>query len=476
MAQKFEYFVVFAEMRTGSNFLEANLNAFDGIACHGEAFNPHFIGYPNREEILGVSQEARDSSPTTLLDAVKETPDTLSGFRFFHDHDGRVLGEILDDPKCAKIILTRNPMDSYVSWKIAQATGQWKLTDVRKRKDSKVHFDAQEFTQHIANLQDFQVYLLNSLQRSGQTAFYVAYEDLKDIEVMNGLARYLGVEGRLEELDGKLKPQNPSHISEKVENFDDIPATLAELDQFNLARTPNFEPRRGPAVPTYVAAPESGLMFLPIAGAPNDDVQAWLAQLDGASIDQLITGMNQKTLRQWKRQKTPHRSFTVIRHPVARAHAAFCRVILSTGPGSYSKIRRTLRNRFGLSIPDEMPDETYDVAAHQMAFAQYLQFVRANLAGQTAIRQDGYWATQAAIVSGFNAVSPPDAVLREEELQEGLSQLARSIGSATEASVSVKTKDTPYQLADIYSAHIEELTRDAYQRDYITFGFGDWQA
>ena len=53
MTGNFDYFVVFAEMRTGSNFLESNLNAFDGIECHGEAFNPHFIGYPNKTELLG---------------------------------------------------------------------------------------------------------------------------------------------------------------------------------------------------------------------------------------------------------------------------------------------------------------------------------------------------------------------------------------------------------------------------------------
>ena len=52
----FDYFVVFAEMRTGSNFLEANINAFDGLSCLGEAFNPHFIGYPDNEKILGVTQ------------------------------------------------------------------------------------------------------------------------------------------------------------------------------------------------------------------------------------------------------------------------------------------------------------------------------------------------------------------------------------------------------------------------------------
>ncbi|MEL7131520.1 MAG: nodulation protein NodH, partial [Pseudomonadota bacterium] len=46
---KFDYFVVFAEMRTGSNFLEANLNALDGLSCYGEAFNPGFIGYPKKD-------------------------------------------------------------------------------------------------------------------------------------------------------------------------------------------------------------------------------------------------------------------------------------------------------------------------------------------------------------------------------------------------------------------------------------------
>jgi len=42
----FDYFIVFAEMRTGSNFLNANLNAIDAIACQGEGINPHFLGYP----------------------------------------------------------------------------------------------------------------------------------------------------------------------------------------------------------------------------------------------------------------------------------------------------------------------------------------------------------------------------------------------------------------------------------------------
>ena len=76
MTQKFESFVVFAEMRTGSNFLEANLNSFDGISCHGEAFNPFFMGYPKSEPILGVDQAMRDADPMTLVHAIRDQSTT----------------------------------------------------------------------------------------------------------------------------------------------------------------------------------------------------------------------------------------------------------------------------------------------------------------------------------------------------------------------------------------------------------------
>ncbi|GAA6209776.1 hypothetical protein NBRC116601_30690 [Cognatishimia sp. WU-CL00825] len=475
MSDTFDYFVVFAEMRTGSNFLEANINAIDGLACHGEAFNPHFIGYPNHTTILDVDLAEREDDPQALVDAIKADSTALGGFRFFHDHDPRILESCLNDPRCGKIILTRNPMDSYVSWKIAQATGQWKLTDVRKRKDSQVVFDAEEFTVHVAKLQAFQVFLLNTLQKSGQTAFYVAYEDLQDVDVMNGLAKYLGVSGRIDALDSKLKRQNPSHISDKVANFEAIPAAISDLDQFNLSRTPNFEPRRGAAVPTYVAAPDTGLMFLPIAGGPDQEIISWLANLDGKDPADLVTKMNQKQLRQWKRGHQPHRAFCVLRHPVVRAHHTFCTKILSTDAGSYKKIRRTLRNRYGLPIPDTLPDVLYDANAHRMAFAEYLKFVRANLVGQTAIRQDAFWASQASIVTGFSGFALPDVILREDEAEQGLKNLANQVGREEVPELTKGLDSAPFSLDEIYDDAIEALTREAYQRDYVTFGFENWR-
>ncbi|WP_370399584.1 nodulation protein NodH [Sulfitobacter sp. JB4-11] len=475
MSARFQSFVVFAEMRTGSNFLEANLNAFDGVACHGEAFNPHFIGYPNNKPVLGVDLATRDADPLKLLAALRDDPAQLSGFRYFHDHDPRVFDAIIEDQTCAKIVLTRNPVESYVSWKIAQETGQWKLTDVKAHKAAKARFDEREFERHLEALQQFQITLLNRLQTTGQTAFYVAYEDLQSVEVMNGLAQYLGVTARLEGLDQKLKKQNPSPISAKVGNYEEMLMALGRMDRFDLTRTPNFEPRRGPNVPSYVAAPTSGLLYLPLRSGPMDRVTAWMAAVDGVAEDALQTKMNQKDLRQWKRQHPGHRSFTVLRHPVARAHDAFCRHILGTGKGSYLQLRKTLMRRYNMPLPENGPDAAYDLAAHRRAFGAFLGFLKGNLSGQTAIRVDPSWCTQAQAITGFSELCLPDQLVREDEMAEALPALARRARCATSAAVSSVPSDIgPFKLADFYDGEIEKQAREAYQRDYMSFGFSDW--
>ncbi|MCT4611717.1 MAG: sulfotransferase family 2 domain-containing protein [Pelagimonas sp.] len=475
MSQNFDCFVVFAEMRTGSNFLEANLNAFEGITCHGEAFNPHFIGYPNSEDILGLSQEERDRDPMRLVNQIRmATPSGIGGFRYFHDHDQRILQDILKDPKVGKIILTRNPVDSYVSWKIAQATGQWKLTNVKKRKDGQARFDAQDFEQHMSTLQGFQVLLLNALQVTGQTAFYVAYEDLQDVDVMNGLAKWLGVDARLDSLNTALKKQNPQPISEKVVNFGEMEQALTRLDRFNLSRTPNFEPRRGPVVPGYIAAAQTPLLYMPIRSGPEAAVRQWLCALDDVNDNQLLNDFSQGTLRSWKRERPGHRSFTVIRHPLARAHEAFCSKILTTEKGSFRGIRKTLRRAHNLPIPEEEPGADYDLDSHRTAFTAFLAWVKANLSGQTAVRVDGHWATQAQCIQGMAEFTLPDMVIRETEMQDYLPALAMQAGHTAPPDPMQVPNHAPYSLAQIYDDQIESLARDAYQRDYTMFGFSDW--
>ena len=471
----FDYFVVFAEMRTGSNFLETNINIFDGLTCHGEAFNPHFIGYPQSDNILGVTQKERDADPQKLVDQIKAA-DGLNGFRFFNNHDQRLLDICMADRRCAKIILTRNPVESFVSWKIASATGQWKLTNASHAKTRKIDFSDREFEAHLEALQAFQITLLNTLQKLGQTAFYIAYEDLQSVDMMNGLADYLGCQNRIASLDKSLKKQNPMPMSEKVVDFAAMERSLAKLDRFNLNRTPNFEPRRGPMTPTYFAAPRSGLLYMPVKSGPNDTICDWMGRLDDVTADDVRTDFSQKELRQWKRKHPGHRSFTVLRHPLARAHAAFCKHILNTGEGSYVEIRNTLRKVHRVLLPNDAAAESYDAVAHRTAFLSWLVFLKANLGGQTALRVDGSWASQLTLLQGMSSFGVPDMILREDRLRGDLAMLSGQLGRTSMPEPSLETDPYAARLMDIYDKEVEKAGRDACQRDYLAFGFGDWQS
>ncbi|MCC7319976.1 MAG: nodulation protein NodH [Rubellimicrobium sp.] len=468
---RFDLFVMFAEMRTGSNLLEANLNAIPGLACHGEAFNPHFLGYPDTPALLGVTMAQRQEDPGRLIATIRAQAQVLGGFRFFNDHDPRVLDLVLPDPRCAKIILTRNPVESYVSRKIAAATGQWKLTNAKHARSEVVRFDPAEFEDHLERLQQFQIRLHHALQTTGQTAFHLDYEDVQDLEVMNGLAAFLGVEGRLDQPDRRLKKQNPEPLEEKVANFAEMEQALARLDRFNLTRTPNFEPRRGPGIPGFVAAARTPLLHLPVKGGPEAAVSDWLTALD---VAEPLRDFTHKSLRQWKGARPGHRSFAVIRHPLARAHATFCDRILGTGPGSYLEIRETLRRHHGLALPDGTPGADWTDADHSAAFGAFLAFLKANLSARTGVRVDPAWASQAAVVQGMAGFALPDHILREEELPAALPALAAQVGHKGAPPPASDSDPHAARLSRILSPDLESLARDAYARDYMTFGFGAW--
>ena len=451
---------MFAEMRTGSNFLEANLNALPGVTCHGEAFNPVFIGRKDQTEFLGVTLAQREEDPALLLRRMRERTPGLSGFRYFHDHDPRIFDLVMDDPRCAKIVLTRNPLESYVSLKIAQATGQWKLTNPKNLKQAKARFDAVDFIEHLDGVQQFQIRLLRALQARGQTAFYIDYDDIPDLSVLNGLAAFLGVEARLEKVDASLTVQNPEPLGDKVTNAGQMEQALAKLDRFNLSRTPNFEPRRNAAIPGYVAARSVPLVFMPIKGAPNDPILAWMETLGGLERD-----FTHKTLRQWKRAHPGHRGFTILRHPLDRAHRAFH----ALEQGAMQPEQRNILTRVhGITLPRK--GEALDRDARRASFLAFLRFLKRNLSGQTGFRTEAGWASQAAILQGFANFQQPDLVLREDSLPEGLAFLCAELCLPVPA-ISLPRDDCDLALEAIRDGELEEAARDTYQRDYMAFGF-----
>lgn len=473
VVQRFHSFVIFAEMRTGSNFLERNLNAVPGIACLGEVFNPHFIGHPNTKEVLGYSQRQREARPDALLDAMRSAPE-ITGFRYFHDHDPRILDRLITDDTCAKIMLTRDSVDSFVSWKIAQTTGQWQLTDIKRRRAAKVTFDPVEFSAYTADVRQFRHEVIRRLQAAGQVAFPVAYNDLQSLDVINGVARYLGAEKGLAGLDQKLKVQNPSALADLVTNADVLEAALHRQNTRDLTAPPDVEPQRVAVVPTYILGAHTPLIYMPVRGGPVTVVAAWMAALDGVEIADLPTGLTQRELRQWKRTKPGHRSFTVIRHPVVRAHYAFCQHILGMGQPEFTAIRRTLIKRYNVPVPPDRPDSGYSLAQHRAGFKAFLQFLQPNLNGQTAVRIDPAWCSQTQAISGFGNMALPDMILREEEMESGLRALTQQVGRAFVTPVQA-APDRPFRLEDIYDDEIESLCAAAYHRDYMTFGFAPWR-
>lgn len=474
----FDLLAILADMRTGSNFLEANLDAVPGLRCWGEPFNPAFVGEPGRDGLLGVSRAEREADPGALVRAIRAEPG-LNGFRLFSDHDPRALDLVLPDPRVAKVVLTRNPVESWVSLEMARATHRWRLFNPSHATLVRVRWDAASFRGHLDRLQAWQLRIVKGLQRTGQAAFFLDYEDLQDLAALNGLLAWLGVEGRLRHLDRRLKKQNPEPLSEKVENFAEMEAalggTLAGPDRLDLGRTPNFEPRRGLAAPAAMASSGAPLLFLPLAAGPVAAVRDWLAGLDAAG---LAEGLDSRALRRWKAERPGHLSFTVLRHPLARAHAAFCERILP--PDVLPEVRANMRRTFQLPVPEEGVDlcdpeaaAAWDLGSHRRAFVRFLELLRPLVAGQSSIRPDPAWASQVALVGGLSAW-PPDLVLREERLGGELPALAARVGLRGSPALG-PTDPHRDRLRAIHGPDLDALARAAVSKDYVAWGFADWR-
>jgi LPS sulfotransferase NodH len=451
---RFDAFVLFAEMRTGSNHLEASINAMDGVECLGELFNPHFMGQHNRFELDGIDMAARAADPLALLGKVKARPG-LSGFRIFHDHDPRVIEAVLPDPKVAKIVLGRNPVESYVSLKIAQATGQWKLTNPKMAKAAQAEFDGAEFDAMLNSQRAFRARLTREMQITGQTAFWIDYADIGDLDVVNGIAGFLGLDTALEELPGKLKRQNPGETLDKVANPDALTTHLAGLDPYALHGLPGTEGPRGAAVPRMMAA--GRILYLPIPGGPIKQTRQWLS-----AQGEIENSFSQKTLRQWLRGHKGMEVITVLRHPLARAHDVFADHVLSE---SGEAIRRLLVRHYQAPI-SEKGEVSLGRDDYRTCFEAFLRFAKANLGGQTALPPGARWGHQLVALQGMAQIVFPTRLLRE---QEATAELARIAPDAPPW-----MPPLPGRLTEIYDDALEDLALEIWRRDYLTFGFKRW--
>ncbi len=481
--QPFTSFIMLGSMRSGSILLEKFLNQYDGLVCHGELFHKSFIGVQGCQKYLGIDIETRNEDPDLILDAVRaNNPKKITGFRFFQDHDTQVMEAALKDRFCAKIILTRDPVASFVSLKIAMETQQWLVSDIAHRKEVQIHFDLEEYAAYLDYRTAYYDRISALLATSEQPYFEIDYTMLNDVENINRLAAFIGDKAGKSTLEEPIKRQNPGALASKISNIEEVRAALD---------TPSLQERPPPILAPILESgtdlsraffsKNSALVFGPVPGVPDKGVRQWL---EVQSQSAPINGFSSHRFAEWKVQNKNPTFFSVVRHPILRAYNAFMLKVFATTSSSYLAIRQDLENQFGMLLPQgEIPPEHdrralerkgYGAAEHRISFKLFLIFVAANLGNETKIRQDGKWQLQTEILRRYRILHPKIIVLKEETLHFGLRYLANLFNSQPPTGwENPSDPEFSFPLHEIYDAEVEALARAAYGQDYEELGYGN---
>ena len=253
-----------------------------------------------------------------------------------------------------------------------------------------------------------------------------------------------------------------------------------------------------PNIPKMVTCVSNPLLFAPIPGGPNTEILRWMGALDQVDINQpdiqaavntgeiLHTGHSRRTLYEWMQSNPGLVTISAIRHPVARAYSVFMDKIFTIGSGSYDTIRAQLVETYDLDLPatdmcspdkwDELLASGWEQKHHRAAFHQFLKFLHKNLNGQTSIRKDGMWTPQSQFIAAFSTAVPLSQIIREGQMDPAFRYIETQLGCDMPDLPMPLSETHLFALSDIYTQQTENLTRKAYDADYIRFGFADYYA
>ncbi|MEM6664207.1 MAG: hypothetical protein AAF666_18755 [Pseudomonadota bacterium] len=477
------YFAIIGTMRTGSNLLEQTLDALDGTVCYGEAFNPFFVGGPNREDIHGWTRDARDADPMGFLRALIDGAEgKLPGFRIFDGHDRRILAHVLGDPDCARIILRRDLLDAWVSLQIARATGQWMLRDPRRGASMKIPFDAEEFEAYQEEMAAHYGWIDTHMHRTGCTALQLTYNDLADAATFRRAADWVGCTGALPE-EAPTVRQNPVAMRDKVENYEEM---CAHLDMVPEPKIDRPLVRAGEAV----LAPNLPVGVLPIDGPALLPVLAIVHRVEvgahggeklgrGQLAEQVSQGEFMQTgltAGALKAQLEGRLAVAVISHPLVRVFGLF--VAEMTGPGwRHVPVRRALAKEFGTLPPARRflgDQEGLDPDLMKPVFLRFLDHVEACLEERGPLGIRPGLASQSQVLDAWRAHAPDLAVYRLEALADLAAAVTARVGDAQlpPGQIRAAMQMAP-GIPDYIGSDAEITARVAkiYPQDYAAFGY-----
>jgi hypothetical protein len=233
-------FAIIGMMRSGSNLLERTLDTLADVCCHGELFNGQIIGFRHTQsESFGgyAKNELRRRNadlPRFFSSVLQNSEEPVVGYRVFADHNRDALINTMNDPRIKKIVLRRNYLQAFISNRLAAETGQWIVLHPNTQKQfQKMRFDIDEFSKYMAFNCGFYDEVFWLLNRTKQDFFCVDYNELTRLQKMNEVAEFIGSQHRFSQIPRTILRQLTPQLREKVENFDEM---VASLQASRLAR------------------------------------------------------------------------------------------------------------------------------------------------------------------------------------------------------------------------------------------------
>lgn len=232
-------FVLVGMMRSGSNFLERQLNRLSDVRCHGELFNPAFIGLSHEvgKEHAGYTREStkeRDADEAGFLRKLDEACDrALFGSRLFLDHSPMMTSQLLYDPAVKKIVLSRNLLEAFVSLTTAQETGVWLTTEAAKKPSPKVKVNVNKLVTFALRQSLYYNDILTILHRTKQPYVQMDYTEIKQLPRLNAVAELIGSKHRFADVQEPIQKQSPEPLEERIDEFGKL---MEELRKRQIAR------------------------------------------------------------------------------------------------------------------------------------------------------------------------------------------------------------------------------------------------
>ena len=232
-------FLLVGMMRSGSNFLERQLNLLPDLRCHGELFNPSFIGFSH--QVAGkVPGYARDDPATRNADEdafvakVDEVCDRPTiGLRLFLDHSLPMTARLLYDPNVKKVVLSRNLLEAYISLETARETGVWLTTEAAKVPPKPVKVDINKLVTFSLRQSLYYNDVQTVLHQTDQSYLQIDYNDIKNLGKLNEIAHFVGSAHQFKAVSEPIQKQNPGTLEERIADF---PKLVDELKRRQLAR------------------------------------------------------------------------------------------------------------------------------------------------------------------------------------------------------------------------------------------------